>query len=479
LALELPPSPAADWRPPMKASAATTRKVNATVADRRYSQSMKVQVEKKPESISTLKIELPAKEVSKEWDAIANSFARFAKIPGYRPGKAPRAVVDKRFRKEIQDEVTKKLVSKSYREAIEQKKLRVASLTNLEDVQFGEDKSMRFQATVVTAPEFKLPDYKNISVQLPDTKVTEEEINATLERLRDQTADFVDAPDRPAQMEDFVVIDFEGTMEGKPISEISPNASKNLHGGKKFWLRLARDNFLPKFSEQVDGQRKEETRTVTVDFPADFLLKELGGKQASYDVTLREIKEKVLPEVNDEFAAKLLRGKTLADLRHTIEHDLEHEKEHQVEHAKEEQIINFLHENTKFDIPPPLLRNETKRALTELVQRNRARGIPDEMLKEKEKELIETAAKVAYHRLKTNFILERIAEQERVEVTREDVDRRIRHEAQHYNISSDKMRKELEDHDGLNALAEQILLGKVLDFLKANVSVQPVSEEKK
>ena len=440
---------------------------------------MKVQVEKKPESVSTLKIELPAEEVSKEWDAIANSFARFAKIPGYRPGKAPRAVVDKRYRKEIQEEVTKKLVSKSYREAIEQKKLRVASLTNLEDVQFGDDKSMRYEATIVTAPEFKLPDYKKISVQLPDTKVTEAEIDATLERLRDQTADFVDAPDRAAQMEDFVVIDFEGTLDGKPVSEIAPNASKNLHGGKKFWVRLAADNFLPKFCEQIVGQKKEETRTVTVDFPADFMVKELAGKQASYNVTLRELKEKVLPEVNDEFAGKLLEGKTLADLRHTIEHDLEHEKEHQIDHAKEEQIINYLHENTKFDIPPPLLRNETKRALTELVQRNRARGIPDEMLKEKEKELIETAAKVAYHRLKTNFILERISEQEKIEVTREDVDLRIRQEAQRYNISSDKMRKELEEHDGLNALAEQILLGKTLDFLKANVSVQPVSEEQK
>jgi trigger factor len=440
---------------------------------------MKVQIEKKPESVSTLKIELPAEEVSKEWDAIATSFAKFAKIPGYRPGKAQRAVVDKRFRKEIQDEVTKKLVSKSYREAIEQKKLRVASLTNLEDVQFGEDKSMRFQATVVTAPEFKLPDYKKISVQLPDTKVTEEQVNATLERLRDQTADFVEAPDRAAQMEDFAVIDFEGTIDGKPISEIAPSASKNLHGGKKFWLRLAPDNFLPKFCEQVVGQKKEETRTVVVDFPADFPVKELASKPASYKVTLRELKEKVLPEVNDEFAAKLLPDKTLADLRHTIEHDLEHEKEHQIDHAKEEQIINYLHENTKFDIPPPLLRNETKRALTELVQRNRARGIPDEMLKEKEKELIETAAKVAYHRLKTNFILERISEQEKIEVTREDVELRIRQEAQRYNISSDKMRKEVEEHDGLNALAEQILLGKTLDFLKANVSVQPVSEEQK
>jgi len=440
---------------------------------------MKVQIEKKPDSVSTLKIELPPEAVSKEWDVIANSFARFAKIPGYRPGKAPRAVVDKRFRKEIQEEVTKKLVSKSYHEAIGQKKLRVASLTNLEEVQFGEDKSMKFQATVVTAPEFKLPEYKNIAVELPEMKVSEQDIEATLERLRDQTADFVDAPDRPAQTEDFVVIDFEGTVDGKPISEVAPNASKNLHGGKKFWLRLAPDNFLPKFCEQMVGQKKDETRTVSVDFPADFLAKELAGKQGSYSVTLREIKEKVLPAVNDEFAAKLLPGKTLAELRHQIEHDLEHEKEHQVEHAKEEQIIKFLHEKTKFDVPPPLLRNETKRALAELVQRNRARGIPDEMLKDKEKELIETAANVAYHRLKTNFILERIAEQEKIEVTREDVDHRIRHEAQHYNISSEKMRKELEEHDGLNALAEQILLGKTLDFLKANVSVQPVSEEQK
>jgi len=440
---------------------------------------MKVQIEKKPESISTLKIELPPDEVSKEWDAIANSFVRFAKIPGYRPGKAPRAVIDKRFRKEIQEEVTKKLVSRSYREAIEQKKLRVASLTNLEEVQFGEDKSMRFQATVVTAPEFKLPEYRNIPIELPGTKVTDAEIEAALERLRDQTADFVDVPERAAQMEDFVVIDFEGTIDGKPISEVAPNASKNLHGGKKFWLRLAADNFLPKFCEQIVGEKKDETRTVTVDLPADFLVKELAGKQTSYSVTVREIKEKVLPAVDDTFANKLLPGKSLADLRHTIEHDLEHEKEHEVERAKEEQIVKYLHEKIQFDLPPSLLRNETKRALTELVQRNRARGIPDEMLKDKEKELIETAASVAHHRLKTNFILERIAEQEKIDVRKEDVDFRIRQEAQHYNISTDKMRKELEEHDGLNALAEQILLGKTLDFLKANVSVQPVSDDQK
>ena len=437
---------------------------------------MKVEVETQPGSVSTLQIELPPEEVSKEWDVIANSFARFAKIPGYRPGKAPRAVIEKRFRKEIHDELTKKLVSKSYHDAIEQKQLRVVSLTNVEDVQFGDDKSMRFRATVVTAPEFELPEYRNIPVRLPDTKVSEAEVDAALERLREQSADFVDVPERELRMEDFAVIDFEGAIEGRPISEIAPNASKNLHGGKKFWLHLAPENFLPRFCEQIVGMKRGETRSVQVQFPAEFPVAELAGKKADYAVTLNEIKQKVLPPIDDAFAARLVPGKTVADLRHMIEHDLEHEKEHEVERAKESQIVKFLHEHTAFDLPLPLLKSETRRALNELVHGNRARGVPDDILKGKEKELVEGAGSLAAHRLKTNFILSRIAEREKIEVSREELDARIREEAARYDISVDKMRKELQEHDGLNSLAEQLLLGKTLDFLKANVSVENVQE---
>jgi trigger factor len=437
---------------------------------------MKVEVEKQPGSVSKLQIELPPDEVSKEWDAIANSFARFAKIPGYRPGKAPRTVIDKRFRKEIQEELTKKLVSKSYHDAIEQEQLRVASLANIEDVRFGEDRSMRFRATVVTAPEFELPDYKNIPVQLPATTVADAEIDAALERLRDQSADFIDVPERTLQMGDFAVMDFEGSIEGKPISEIAPQASKNLHGGKKFWLHVAPDNFLPNFCQQIVGQKREETRTIPIAFPADFPLKELASQEASYTVTLREIKEKVLPAIDDNWAGKLVPGKTLVDLHQMIEHDLEHEKQHAMERAKESQIVKYLHEHTQFELPPPLLKNETRRVLAELVQRNRERGIPDEMLKDKEKELIESAGSLAAHRLTTNFILHRIAEHENIETSRQEIDARIRQEAARYNISVEKMRKELQEHDGVNTLAEQILLGKTLDFLKANVSVEQAQE---
>jgi len=433
---------------------------------------MKVEVEKQPGSVSKLQIELPPDEVAKEWDAIANSFARFAKIPGYRPGKAPRAVIDKRFRKEIQDELTKKLVSRSYHEAVEREQLRVASLTNIEDVQFGEDKSMRFRATVVTAPDFELPDYKHIPAQVPDTKVSDAEVDESLERLRDQSADFVDVPERGLEMNDFAVLDFEGSVESKPISEIVPQASKNLQGGKKFWLHLAADNFLPKFCEQLIGQKPGETRLVIVHFPDDFPVKELAGKKADYAVTLREIKEKVLPALDDAFAAKMLSGKTLADLRQAIKHDIEHAKQHDMERAKESQIVKYLHEQVQFELPPALLQNETRRALAELVQRNRDRGVTDEMLKEKEKELIDGAASLATHRLKTNFILHRIAEREKIQVTKEDVDLRVKQEAARYEISPEKMRKELQQRDALDDIAEQILLGKTLDFLKANVSVE-------
>ena len=444
---------------------------------------MKVEVEKQPGFVSKLKIELPPEEVSKEWDAIANSFARFAKVPGYRPGKAPRAVVDKRFRKEIQEELTKKLVSKSYHEAIEQERLRVASLTNIEGVQFGEDKSMRFRATVVTAPEFELADYKNIPVQLPDAKVSDAEVEAALEQLRDQAADFVDVTGRELQMGDFAVLDFEGSVDNRPIGEIAPQASKNLQGGKKFWLHLASDNFLPKFCEQLVGLNRGEARLLIVNFPNDFPVKELAGKKGDYAVTLGEIKEKVLPPVDDALADKLVPGKTLVELRQMIEHDVEHAKDHDVERAKESQIMKYLNERIQFELPPALLQNETRRALAELVQRNRERGASDEMLKEKEKELIDAAAGLATHRLKTNFILHRIAEHEEIEVTKEDVDRRIRQEAARYDISAEKMRKELQQQNTLNDVAEQILLGKTLDFLKANVSVEqavkPVGVEEK
>ncbi len=433
---------------------------------------MKVEVETQPHCVATLKIELPPSEVSKEWDAIADSFAAHARIPGYRPGKAPKRVIEAKFRKDIQDELTKKLVSKSYHQAIEQENLRVVSLTNLEDVEFGEDRSMRFRATVVTAPEFELPEYKGIPLQLPDTKVTEAEIEAAVERLREQSADFVDVPERGLEMEDFAVLDFAGAVEGKPIAELAPNASRNLQGGKKFWLRLAPDNFLPGFAEQLLGLKPNESRKVTVEFPGEFPVPELAGKTAEYDVMLHEIKQRVLPAIDDAFAGKWMPGKNVAELRERLEHQIEHEKEHERQRAQEAQIVRYLLERTQFELPPNLLKSETRSTLAELVQRNRERGVPDEMMKDKEQELIQAAGGLATHRLKTNFILHRIAEQEKIRVTREDLDERIRHEAMHRNLTPEKMHEEIEKNGAMEGLIEQVLLAKTIDFLGSNATIE-------
>jgi len=331
---------------------------------------------------------------------------------------------------------------------------------------------MRFRATVVTAPEFELPDYKGIPLRLPDTKVTDAEIDAAVERLREQSADFVDVPERGAALEDFVVINFEGTIEGRAIAEIVPGASKNIQGGKKFWLRLAADNFLPGFVDQMVGQKPNETRTIEVEFPADFPVKELAGKKAQYEVTLLEIKERVLPPLDDAFAAKWMPEKTLTDLRHALEHQIEHEKGHELERAREEQVVRFLGERIDFEIPPTLLKRETRSTLAELVQRNRERGVPDEMMKEKEEELIRMAGGLAAHRLKTNFILHRIAEVEKIQVTRADLDERLRHQAMHQNVTPAKLREEIEKHDGMNGLVEQVLLSKTIDFLGSNATIE-------
>ncbi len=438
---------------------------------------MKVEVENQPHCVATLNIELPPEEVTQEWDAIASSFAKQARIPGYRPGKAPKRIIESKFRKDIQDELTKKLVSKSYHAAIAEKQLRVVSLTNLEEVEFGEDRSMRFRATVVTAPEFELPEYKGIPLQLPSLEVTEAEIDAAVERLREQSADFVDLPEaRGVALEDFAVIDFEGSIDGKPISEIAPAVSKNLQGGKKFWLRVAPDNFLPGFVEGMIGQKPNESRTIPVMFPADFPAAEVAGKTAEYAVTLLEIKQRVLPPLDDAFAAKWMPEKSLADLRHALEHQIEHDKEHQVESAREQQVVKFLNDLIQFELPPEILKQETRSALSELVQRNRERGVPDDALKEKEKELIEAAGGLAAHRLKTNFILHRIAEKEKLQVTRADIDERIRHQAMHANTTPEKIRAEIEQYDGMNSLIEQVLLAKTIAFLGSNATVDGVPQ---
>ena len=436
---------------------------------------MNVEVENLPNCITTLHVEVPSDKVTKAWDNVTHDYTQHAKIPGYRPGKAPRNIVENKYRKQIREEVEKKLLSESCREAIADKKLRVLSLADVQDIEIADDKTMKFTATLVTAPEFELPEYKSIPVELPSAEVTGDDINKALENLREQYAEFIDITDRPVALEDFAVIDYTGTIDGRPVEEIAPKAGKPLSKNTDFWIKLTPKALFPGFSENLVGMKPGESRTFDIDVPQDFPVAELAGKKINYAVTVNLLKQRNLPGLNDEFASKLATGKTLAEVRELVKADLEGQKKHEIDRDKKNQVIAHLLSKVECELPANMVRNETRRILSELVRENQSRGVPDNGVNENEKELVDTATKGARERLRGSFILLRIAEQENIKVTKEEFEQHIDLMASRYQTSREKILKELSDRDALEQINEEILTGKTLDFLASNATVSAKS----
>ncbi|SRR5579862_191865 len=438
---------------------------------------MNVEVENLPNCMTTLRVEVPPDRVSKTWEEIAGDYGRHARIPGYRPGKAPRGIVEKKFQKQIREEVKKKLLSESCREAISSKKLKVLSVSDVEDFEIGEDKSMRFTATLITAPEFELPDYKNIPLKPMPADVSDEQVSGFIENLRDRFASFNDIPDGELKTDLFAVIDFDGKIDGKPAAETLPKRGRHLSEGENFWLRMSPDAFLPGFCEKLLGAKVGDTRSFQIDLPADFPIKELAGMKIDYEVAVRGVKEKVLPELNEEFVARFLpSGGGVDAFRADVRKRIESEKLSEIEDDKRAQIMSALLEKVECELPPDMVRGETRRTLADLVRENQSRGVPDETLRESQEELLAAATRSARDKLKGGFILNRIAEQEKIAVGKEEFDRHMALLARRSGMTTEKLWRELENHNGLGRVEEEILNAKVLDFLTSGATVQPDSQ---
>src|ERR1700730_10997015 len=433
---------------------------------------MNVEVESLPNCIASMRVELPPDRVTKEWEEIVQGFRQYARIPGFRPGKAPQNVVEVKFRKEIQEELTKKLVSETTREAIRDKGLKVLSISSVEDVEFTPEKSLRFTATLVTSPEFELPDYKGIPVKVPSEEVTEEEINRTIGGLRERHATFSDVTGRTLETGDFAVIDYSTTLDGKPLLEVEPKAPKMLGGGKDFWIKLEEATFLKAFSDHLVGQAVVETREFDLAVPEEGAIAELANKQLHFAVALKGIKKMELPEANDEFADHVVKGTTMETLREKVKEQLAHEKSHKIEASKQNQIIEFLVSRVDFELPQSYVKDETRRIMSEIVHQNQLRGVTEEVLRNNQKDIVNTASRNAKDRLKANFILTRIAEKEGVEVDGAELRERIHALAHQYRVTEQKMKADLEKNGLLSQVREEVLIGKVLDFLTSNARVE-------
>ena len=431
---------------------------------------MNVVVENLPNCLATLKVEVEPQRVSDTWSAVTSDFGKFAKIPGYRAGKVPRGVIEKRFKKEIREEVQKKLLNDSTREAIQQHQLRVLGVQSVEDLEIGDDK-MTFTATVVTQPQFELPNYKGLAVAVKSAEVTEKEIDESIENLREQAADFIDVPERGAVMDDYIVVDYSGTIDGKPVHEIFPKAGKPLTANEDFWIRMTDEAFFPGYCAHLVGAKANDVREFDIVVPQDFPVEGMPGVTIHNAVTLKGIKERVLPPLDDAFADTVIKGKTLAELRATAQAELSTQKAAGVEADKRAQVMKGLLGGVECELPENLVRNETQRILQDIVKDNQARGVTDEVLKENQQQIVGAASQNARERLKGTFVLLRIAEKESIKATREELLGRVASLAQKYEMTFEKMLKELEKRGGLDQINEEMITGKVLDFLVANASV--------
>jgi trigger factor len=422
-----------------------------------------------------LRVEVDAKAVDEIFDSITKDYQKQAALPGFRPGKAPRNLVLKKYEAEIKDEAKRKLIGDNYRKALEEKKISALGYPDIEEIQFDRGQALQFAATIETAPEFQLPEYKGLTVKRETKSVSDEDVERALELLAQQHVKF-ETVARELKMGDVAVVNYTGACDGKPITETAPTA-KGLTEQKNFWVDIAANTFIAGFAEQLIGAKAGDKKTVNVDFPADFVTKELAGKKGVFEVEVIEVKEKVLPPVDDELAKKF-GAENVEKLRAGVRLDLENELKYSQAKSVRGQIIDALLGGANFDLPETAVAHETKNVVYNIVQENSKRGVPRDLIEKQKEEIYTAAARSAKERVRLAFLIQRIAEQEKISVSQEEVLQRVQSLAAAYQIPPDKFIKDLQKRNGINELYDQIAHEKVLNFLEINAKIEDVPAAK-
>jgi trigger factor len=418
-----------------------------------------------------MRIEVDAKAVDEVFDAITKDFQKQASLPGFRPGKAPRDMVVKKYSAEITDEAKRKLIGDNYRKAVDEKKLNVIGYPDIEEIAFGRGQNMQFAATVETAPEFEMPEYKGLPAKREEKSVKDEDVERALKMLAEQHTKF-ETVARELRMGDVAVVNYNGTSDGKPITDTAPTA-RGLTEKKNFWLDIEPSAFIEGFAQQMVGAKVGDKRTVNVDFPADFVTKELQGKKGAFDVEILEVKEKILPPVDDELAKKY-GAENLEKLRVGVRRDLENELKHTQSNALRGQIVRALLDRVQFDLPETPVANTTRNVVYDIVQENSRRGIARDVIEKQKDEIYSAAAANAKEQVKLAFMIQKIVEKEKISVSQEEVLRRAQQLAAMYQIPLNKFIKDLQKRNGVQELYDQVARDKVMEFLENNAKIETV-----
>ncbi|MDD3180146.1 MAG: trigger factor [Opitutaceae bacterium] len=433
---------------------------------------MNVQISDTNETRKTLVVTLDKSEVDGVYKTVVGEFTKFAHLPGFRPGRAPAELVVKRYGKELQDEFKNKVVSKAYSEGVEQAKIDVISLVDVEPgtVEAGLSAAIKF--TVDLRPEFTLPDYVGLETEVQPTDPTETEIDQVVEGLRQERADFK-VVDRTAQKGDYVRFGYEGSLDGKSIAELV--GDKGIYAkAPQTWEEIGGpDGILPGMGAQLAGAKAGDKKTASIVFPAEFpAAPALGGKTVSYAIDVQEVRERVLPPLDDAFF-KAHNVENIDGLRAQIQGNLKTRKEYENRAAQRRQITDALVVRGNFPVPESLIASERDGVLRQFIEENMRRGVPQEQFEQNKKDLYESASRAALSRVKVQLMLAKIAQAEKLTVEKEDFNKWLMREAMRSGERPDKLAKELgKERSRLHAVQQQILFDKTLDFLVAKATVK-------
>lgn len=430
---------------------------------------------------ATLRAEIPADHVQGERKKIVQAFSSQAKIPGFRPGKTPLSVIEKRFGNDIKQELEQRLISAACGEAMQKdEELKVLNFKEPESIDHASDGSFNFTMPLVLAPSFELPEYKELEVKIPPAAATEEEVQRELDGVLERYAEYSDIEDRALQSDDIAVIDFTSSLDGKPLEEALGKPAGVLAGKEDYWVQIKDDAFLPGFSKQLEGAAVSEQRNVTCTVAEDFPMEELRGADLDFDVTVKGIKEQKLPELNDAFVADTLqfgKDKTVDDLKELISEQITQQKGQQIEEMKVNQIVENLLSKVDFPLPEELVNAEAQSSADDMVARGAQAGMSDEEIAAEQAAIIATAEQQARNNLKTNFILQEIAHEEKIAVTDNEVSQRIASMARQQKKAPKALLKEMQRSGRVSSLRNSILIGKAIDFLVDSAKVEEVEAE--
>jgi trigger factor len=435
---------------------------------------MKITVEQVGPCRKALKIEIPAEVVAAESKRIVGEFAKKARIPGFRAGKAPVAIVEKQYAKEVLEETREQLVPRAYREAILQEKLEPVAVVDVGEVNLDKSLPLVFKVTVDVHPEFTLPDYKGIPVKSRKVDIQDAEVEQVVTSLRERNAHFETVTGRAAAKNDVVEIDYTGTCDGKPLTEVAPE-NPELAQGKDFWVLLVEGTplFLPGLPALLEGMEVGQTRDVTITFPADYRVKAVAGKEAKYTVIARGIRERKLPEVNDEFV-KTVGVESVSDLHAKIRENLAEAGVAAERNRQRGELVKWLADHTELkDLPQTMIDEEARHIIQDVVQENVRRGVAKEQIEANREDIFSRAAQSSSDRVKLDYILGRIADAEKITVDDADVENRIGDMARQYGMPPQRVKADLEKRNALNGIRHNLRMEKTLDAVLATAVVTP------